>query len=338
MISNSISTKLHSTTRIGRTTLNLGICHYRLGNYPKAFEYLHDAQDNLQEADDQLNLCRTYIALANVHRLTRNFQQAHKDLERAHRTAVELGAMREQCLALEFRGDVYRDENQPAEARRHYQQGLALAQSMAPEGDLVLELTRRDGECLIREGQTGAGLEVLARGLSHARKLGDRGEEGVILRCLAEGFLQVREHREAMTYAQQACTLLEELDARHEHAIARLVAAEIQLRSSKVCEDESPRDLLDQAWENTVIAQGIILKLDIEYWTESVKKLQSQIMKRRVEEQKYQTGAVVRSGVVEPRSGKRSKGSISVIIAESRGARNSSPRSCTSTAGARTGR
>ena len=46
-------------------------------------------------------------------------------------------------------------------------------------------MLRRDGECLALTGNVDEALPVLGRSRSLARKLGDRFEEGVTLRCLA---------------------------------------------------------------------------------------------------------------------------------------------------------
>jgi len=264
------------------------------------------------DRSDAKNLCRTHIALGNVHRLTRDFNSARKNLMHAYTMACDLKIPREECLSLEFLGDVFRDEGKPEEARRYYQRGLAIAREIAPEGDLVMELLRREGECLVDEGRTGEGLEVLARALSHTRKLGDRFEEGVTLRCLARGLLQAGDVEHAREYADEACGKLEEIDARHEHAIARLAAAEIMLRLSESPSVAEPRDALDGAWEHSLVAQGICRSLAIEHWTDAVKRVQSRIAKRRAEELRY-------AGAREKTKPGETYKPGDVIIAESRG-------------------
>ncbi len=270
--------------QIGIAALNLGICSYRLGDYDAALDHLRTALAHLETPNASLNLCRTHIALANVHRWLRDFATARGHLTSAYAMAGDLGAAREECLALEFLGDVLRDEGKPAEARRYYRRGAAIAATIAPDGDLVLELLRREGECFVREGRTDRGLETLARALSRARKLGDRPEEGVVQRCLAEGFLRSGDLATALTYAEQACALLAELEMRHEHAIARLVAAEILWQRSHDDAAGSPRESLDRAWNQTVIAQEIVLKLGVAYWADAVGDLQRRIARRRQED------------------------------------------------------
>ncbi|MBD3219924.1 AAA domain-containing protein, partial [bacterium] len=240
-------------------------------------------------------------------------ESARQHLMKAYTMATDLGIPREECLSLEFLGDVYRDEGRPEEARRFYQRGMAIAERIAPEGDLVMELLRRDGECHVIEGKAGEGLEILARALTYARKVGDRFEEGVVLRCLAEGLLKVRHLEQALSYAEQAARQLEDIEAQHEHAIARLVAAEIQLtRCDDVGSHDDPRALLDAAWEHLLIAQGICRKLAIEHWTTAVKILQSRVARRRAEEARYA------SPTGDATVGRVSDDPGDVVIAESR--------------------
>ncbi|MDD5719225.1 MAG: sigma-54 dependent transcriptional regulator [Candidatus Krumholzibacteria bacterium] len=219
---------------------------------------------------------------------------------------------------MEVLGDISRDENKPEEARKYYADSFIQALQIAPAGDLACGLIRRDGECLIMIEKVGEALEKLSIGLKRTRNLGDRFEEGVVLRCLAEGFLRLCDYDNACVYADKACTLLEEIDARHEHAIARLVAGEVLLRYSSACKDQAPRDLLDKAWDHAVIAQGIILKLDIEYWTDAVKRLQSRIMKRRAEELKYLAAPSVLTTATDRLGPADTRKDPQVVIAESR--------------------
>ncbi len=225
--------------------------------------------------------------------------------------ATELRIPREECLALEFLGDVLRDEGKPAEARRYYARGMAIAVEIAPEGDLVMELRRREGECLVLEGQVASALPVLAEARRHAAKLGDRFEEGVTVRCLAEAMLAVKDHAGALRYAEESCEILGAVEARLEHLAARIVAVNALLgRSENVNDDATPRDLLDQAWDHALIAQSLAREVDVEQWVESVKRLQSRIAKRRVEEARYAAPAVRQIG--------DTYGGKDIIIAESR--------------------
>jgi len=282
-----LSLEIGSPNRIGIVHLNRGIALYKSGRYSRCIEDLETSVTHLSQSNDKVNNTRAHIALANVKRLTRDFPAARSHLMTAYTMATDLAIPREECLALEFLGDVYRDEDRPDEALRYYQRALAIGERIAPEGDLVMEILRRQGECLIMTGKPGEGLELLAQARAKARKLGDRFEEGVIMRCLGNGLLQTGHLHEALDYATRSVDLLESIDARHEHAISRMVAAEVLLAMSDDRATAEPRDRLDEAWRHGLVALGIFRTLDIEHWNNAINRLQSRLTRRRAEEARY---------------------------------------------------
>ena len=296
---------------LGDNRLNIGIALYKIAKLQRSMTNLSAAAEIYSEQSSEVNLIRANIAKGNVNRLLDRFVEARKSLTQAYSHSTKLMLPREESLSLEFLGDVYRDEGNPAEARRYYARGMAIAMQIAPEGDLVMELKRREGECLVLEGQVAAALPVLAEARRHAAKLGDRFEEGVTVRCLGEAMLAIRDHVAAQRYAEEACEILGGVEARLEHLVARIVAIKALLGRSENVDDElPPRDLLDQAWEHALAAQSLAREIDVERWADSVKRLQSRIAKRRVEEAKYAAPA--------ERSGGDGYGGKGVVVAESR--------------------
>jgi len=291
--------------------LNIGVAFYKIGALSKSAQCLGDTLSRYIEFNSETHTCRTHIALGNVHRLLQSFSEARKHLTQAYTMATELKIPREECLSLEFLGDVFRDEGKAGEARRYYARGMAIAIVIAPEGDLVMELRRREGECLVIEGQVASALPVLAEARRHAVTLGDRFEEGVTVRCLGEAMIAIKDHAGAQRYAEEACEILGVVEARLEHLAARVVAVNALLgRSENVDDGMPPRDLLDLAWDHALIAQSLAREIDVEHWVNAVKRLQSRIAKRRVEEARYAAPAVRQMG--------DTYGGKGVIIAESR--------------------
>jgi two-component system response regulator HydG len=306
--------------QIGYTKLNIGVTYYKLGRYAAAAAELADAITSLRESTSgfaRLDLCRATIALGNVHRLQRDFDAARRNLTRAYTMASELRVPREECLALEFLGDVYRDEEQPEAARRYYARGLAIAESIAPEGDLVPELLRRDGECHVLAGNVDEALPILARARVLAGKLGDRFEEGVALRCLAQATTATDDFAAAQEYAEASIRLLSEIAARHELAIAHLTAAEAHFaraarqasnsaphrpeEADRVREDAGTLPILDDAWRHAVTAQHLCQELGVAYWLREAQKSLAAVARKRVDELKrLQRAAVAVAGVERP--------------------------------------
>lgn len=177
-----INTGLGATLRMAQNYQNLSIVAYKQGRYAEALDHL-DRELGLGELTPDM-LCRARIAEGNIKRLQGDFLGARPALMEGYGLAEEHNLAREEALALEFLGDVLRDEGHPAEARRYYQRGLTVARALAPRGDIVMELHRRQGECLDREGRHEEALPVLNDALALSREVGDRYETAVTLRCL----------------------------------------------------------------------------------------------------------------------------------------------------------
>ncbi|MBK7189799.1 MAG: tetratricopeptide repeat protein [bacterium] len=185
--------------------------------------------------------CFANIALGNVHRLTRDFESARRHLHTAYNQAQELQFPREEALALEFLGDVYRDEGQTESARRFYARAMAIGLQIAPEGDIVMELRRRNGECFGLENRAAEAMPELQRALDMSRAQKDRFEEGVTLRVMSEVAYRSHDLANARRFIDKSCALLVEIGARHEAAIALLHSVDLRLAEVETGRGQSPR-------------------------------------------------------------------------------------------------
>jgi len=155
----AINSQLGARARLAQNYQNLAIVCYKQGDYEPAAELLTSELALVTALPDMT--CRARLALGNVRRLREEFAAARADLLEAYALAKEHAFVREETLALEFLGDVCRDEGCPAEARVYYRRAMGLARRLAPRGDLVMELLRREGECLDLEGRHADALRVL---------------------------------------------------------------------------------------------------------------------------------------------------------------------------------
>ena len=268
--------------------LNIGVTHYKVGDYRAAFAALAKSLELGVSGAWVHRQCFANIALGNVQRLTRDFTAARKHLHTAYSQAQALGFPREEALSLEFLGDVYRDEGKPAEARRFYDRAMMIAQRIAPKGDIVMELHRRIGECLNHENDPAGAVPPLTKALKMARAQGDRFEEGVILRVLAEVRLSLGDLDGAAETIADSCSVLGEIGARHEHAVSLLRSAETGLLQldrgpggdTKPCLDAQAASL-DRIWDTTTLALDLLLKVDVPWWTEKVRNLVDRVSRRR---------------------------------------------------------
>jgi len=265
--------------------LNLGTTYYKTGNYREAFSNLHKSLQIGLDGGWVHRQCFANIALGNVYRLTRDNETARKHLHAAYGQAQELGFRREESLSLEFLGDVFRDEGRPDEAKRFYKRALSIAEEIAPEGDIVMEIQRRLGECAMMEDDPGGASEHLTAALHMARAQGDRFEEGVTLRVMAETNLALGDLSGAVKTVTLSADLLNEIGAKHELAISLLKRGELllmQLDAPARGGDLPGRALvLDKAWEDATRALDLMLGINVAWWTEKARNLADRISRRK---------------------------------------------------------
>ncbi|MBU2503119.1 sigma 54-interacting transcriptional regulator, partial [bacterium] len=274
-------TRLGMKKNMGGNHLNLGIAAYKRGQFGRALTEFEAARSLLREVGAQVSLCRLDIAKGNTLRLQRDFDGARRHLMTAYEGAGRLLLSREEALALEFLGDVARDEGRPDQARRYYSRALAIAGSIAPDGDIVMEVMRRQGECLQMLGRQAEAVPVLRRSLAQARRQGDRFEEAVICRVMADTMLELGDLDTALKYGRQAVSLLREVGARHELCLARMTAARVLMARADSGLHSDPVILLEEAWQDAMAAMDLALKMEIEHWIVTGRRLLNSISRHK---------------------------------------------------------
>ncbi len=276
-----INTGLGAVLRMAQNYQNLSIVSYKQGAYQKALDLLEKEMELVKDSPDMT--CRANIAWGNVQRLRGNFPAARRALMEAYTLAPENGLAREEALALEFLGDVFRDEGNPAEARRYYQRGLAVARSLAPRGDLVMELMRREGECLDLEGRHEEAHHVLNDALALCREVGDRFEKAVTRRCLGVNAANLGRWKNSVDHLNSAITTLKDLAASHETMIASYRLAVVLARQIDTGNaGASSSRLLEESWNHALASQQLHKELDISFMGPEIDDLISSLARRRL--------------------------------------------------------
>ena len=168
-----------------RALVNLGIVYQKSGEWERALECYVQADQVYQQLSDPLRLAATRIARGNIARLQRRFEEAAGLFEDALQKARQHGAAREEVLALEFLGELDQDRDLPAEALARYDGALGLAERVAPEGDLVVEIERRRADALVVLGRLEEAQRACERALRLAEKIEDRLEFALAHRAAA---------------------------------------------------------------------------------------------------------------------------------------------------------
>ena len=280
----SLNVGLGARLREAQNYQNLAIVCYKQGDYGTAVELLEKELELVGERDDML--ARAHIALGNVRRLQGQYVPARSSLTLAWERAVAAGLAREQSLALEFQGDLLRDEGRPAEARALYGRAMEIALRLAPRGDLVMELRRREGECLGLEGRHEEALAMLDDAQILCEEVGDAFEDAVTRRCRATVLARLGRWSTAIALLDDALTELERRDARHERMIAAYEAARIRLRWA----DSGPAGvrsnrLVDEAWHLALVAHRLDRDLEHTPQGAAINDMVSELARRRLPRQ-----------------------------------------------------
>ena len=277
-----IHTRLGAHRNAGGNRLNIAITIYKRGRPGTALNELTAARRLLAGAGAAVPLCRAALATGCAQLLKGDPAAATATLLTAYEDAGRLRLAREESLALEFLGDAQAATGQHAKARRYYSRALAVARTMAPEGDVVMEVLRRQGASLAAQGRQTEAVPVLSRALGLARRLADRFEEGATRRVLAEALLGLGDLEAAAAAADQAARVLEEIDAGLELAQARRCQARIGLARLDAGHDLDREGTLEAVWRHALSALDHYLRAEVDREIRRSRSLLAEVSQRRI--------------------------------------------------------
>ena len=203
---------------------NLGIVHEKMGDWDLADEHYRRALQIYTETGFAPGRARSLNCLGMLRRKRRDFSAAETYIREAHTLAVERGCRREVVLTREALGDLFADLGRLEEARAEYDTALALADQIAPDTDLQVELWRRIGDAQLRMGEVEPALRSGERALAIARRIGDRIEEACSLRLLGLAFAEAGEWEPAHERLEEGSRILSGIGKRYELAKLNLAA------------------------------------------------------------------------------------------------------------------
>jgi DNA-binding NtrC family response regulator/Tfp pilus assembly protein PilF len=243
----------------GNPLLHLGIVYQKSGEWARADEYYTEAQRVFSQVGDQLGLVRTGIGQGNVARLQRRFSDAETLLLAALERARVNGARREEVLAQEFLGELDFDRERPAAALARYGEVLPMAEKIAPEGDLVVELERRRAEALLAVGRIDEASTACARALRLARLTEDRLEHAVAHRLSGDIAMARGARGEALELWRSAIVRLTQCRERLEQGRAHLALG-------RGTEDSR------EARRELYLAGAVFAELESPFWLEQAER------------------------------------------------------------------
>ncbi|MFQ6103848.1 MAG: tetratricopeptide repeat protein [Candidatus Glassbacteria bacterium] len=209
---------------VGAITANLGTIHFVLGNWDLARKYNESSLNIFQMLSDSLSITRRYICLGNLHQVKREWKDAQRLYETAKALAEEKEYKRELALSLEFLGELDFDMENIAQAESKYRRALRIAREIAPGGDLINEIYRRFAELRVYQGEGRKALSLCQKSWEVSLRLGDRFEEGVVLRAFGMAYNLLGDHERARDYFSQGIDSLRSIGEKYERAKTLLAA------------------------------------------------------------------------------------------------------------------
>ena len=247
-------------------SLNLSIAQAKLGRLEEAEQGLARARTLFGERGHSRGKVQARLFHGYLLRIAGDLGKADGQVRGALSEAEEHGFEREQVIALEYLGDLALDRHENQAAIESYDQGLVIAEKLAPEGDLVPELSRRIAEIHVRIGEPNRALITCERGLRIARKINDRFEEAATYRVMSMAHLQLSHREKAIRTANEGIVLLRKLEGVYELTRLLVWAGEVLLAGGDAEERRAARDYL---WE----ARSLAMSMKLDRWVERIEKV-----------------------------------------------------------------
>ena len=247
-------------------SLNLSIALAKLGRLEEADQGLARARTLFGERGHSRGKVQARLFHAFLSRIAGDVAKADAQVRGALSEAEEHGFEREQVIALEYLGDLALDRHENQAAIESYDRALVHAEKLAPEGDLVPELSRRIAEIHVRIGEPNRALITCERGLRVARRINDRFEEAATYRVMSMAHLLLSHREKAIRTAHEGILQLRKLEALYELTRLLVWAGEILLTGGDAEERRAARDYL---WE----ARSLAMSMKLDRWVERVEKI-----------------------------------------------------------------
>jgi len=235
---------------------NLAIVLVKMGKLDEASKVFDELSTRIEAPSDARIGLRLTLARANYFRMIGQLGKALELLTSALETIREQQLSREEAIALEYMGDCYFARKEIRKAHQYFERALAIADDIAPDGDVVPELCQRIGEVMIHLGDANAAMVSCERGLRVARNASDRYEECATHRVYAMAHEAAGNPRKALRIADEGIELARRYEIPYELARALAWAGEMRSRSVDLEEQSLGRR---QLWE----ARGVFEQMGL---------------------------------------------------------------------------
>jgi DNA-binding NtrC family response regulator/tetratricopeptide (TPR) repeat protein len=256
-----IDERLGRTSSVARRLDNLGIALYRLSRWDEAESCLRRSWEMYTRLGATRDVVAVESALGNLCRARRRWGEARFYLKRVLETSRRAGYRRAEALSLEFLGDLANDQGRSDEALELLDRALECARGLSSSSDVVSEVLRRRAEALLALGRVDEAERDCEQALELATRLGDRLEEGAILRVLAQAAYACGDRAGARTRSRRAEEILRTTGESFE--LARLALADgVGLTSAEGAASET----IEAVEARLYRAEELFSRIGCAYW------------------------------------------------------------------------
>ena len=238
----------------GRLFSNRGVCLLKIGRLGDACLSFLTARDFAIRARDVSAGVAIDNNLGHTQRMQGDYDAALESYTKGLEGARDASSPRQECLSLEFLGELLIEGGRLLEATDYLDRAHRLATQLAPHGDLMMEVLRRRGELRAALGKRSEAEADLERAIQLCRSRGEVRE-----RILAERALVLLRDQEAAfgDDVRRVLANLKGIEDRFEF-----------IRTIHAVLKKGHTELLHQAWfqESVTIATYYSDVLDVGFW------------------------------------------------------------------------
>jgi transcriptional regulator with GAF, ATPase, and Fis domain/tetratricopeptide (TPR) repeat protein len=224
---------------------NLGIIYSKMGLLKKAHRCWTQSLETFTRIGNRGEIVSVYLSLGQYYLGYRDFERAEEYFVKALKESSDNGVARDSALSLEYMGDLHLACDRVDEARVCYREALAIAEEIAPHGDVVTEAKRRLADVEAQCGNFEAAMELASDAYRLANDMKDVFEQACSLRSRACVEFSLDEWERARCDFAEAIERFSSLGEKKELGRTYLAAGE--LLSSQASSSGLARDYLGSA-------------------------------------------------------------------------------------------
>ena len=206
---------------------NLGIIYSKRGYWKKAHRCWTEAIEVLARIGNRWELVSVYLAMGHYYLTYRDPERARQYYVLAMKEASDNGDARGSALSFEFVGDVEMAAGRANAAERYYRQALEIAQEIAPQGDIVVEVTRRLADVETARGNYQTAIDLASDAVRIACDIKEVFEHGCSLRSRAEAEFGLGEWEKGRADFAKAINVLASIGEKKELGLTYLKAGRL---------------------------------------------------------------------------------------------------------------